>query len=383
MSLTLNLDQKEFLEQAWQQQPRLIRGAFPQFTDLIEPEILAGLALEQEVDSRVIMQRPDGWDVHHGPFESYEEFGESGWTLLVQSVNEWLPEVQQLLAPFRFLPDWRLDDVMISFATEDGGVGPHLDQYDVFIIQGLGRRHWQVGARLPHAKEHCPHPDLKQLFEPFEAIIDAVLEPGDMLYIPAGCPHNGVALEPSLNYSVGFRAPNMAELGAAVADMLSHTESTPLPRFRDARQNDYGPAYQVSTSQLTQLRSFLLETWQAHELDHALLLVLSQSKRPLPTLLDPIHPEELQHYLEHEPELLLARVPGARILLNPEQTRLYANAEDWPLNEELLAVAQWLGEMWEPTPLHAQASLLQSNAAQQLCCDLINCGVLEVYQQHD
>src|SRR5690554_149399 len=382
MSLTLNLDPAEFLDQAWQQQPRLIRQAFPNFADLIEPEILAGLALEEDVDSRVIIRHAEGWDVQHGPFESYDEFGQSGWTLLVQSVNEWLPEVQQLLAPFRFLPDWRLDDVMISFATENGDVGPHLDQYDVFIIQGLGRRHWQVGERLKNPKEFCPHPDLKQLSTPFEPIIDAILEPGDMLYIPAGCPHNGVGLEPSLNYSVGFRAPNMAELGAAVADMINHIETRPLPRFRDAHQSNYGPAHQVSAQQLTQLRNFLLSAWQQHDIDHALMLVLSQSKRPLPTPAAPIHYDEFMQQFT-DPTVFIARVPGARMLLNPQQDRLYANGEDWEVTAELWPVAQWLGAMWEPAQLVQQAPLLQSAAAQQLCCDLINCGVLDLYQQHD
>ena len=382
MSLTLNLDSHEFLHEAWQKQPRLIRGAFKNFNDLIEPEILAGLALEEGVDSRVIENHDGKWNVVHGPFESYDAFGEDGWTLLVQSVNEWVPEVQQLIAPFRFLPDWRIDDVMISFATENGGVGPHLDQYDVFIIQGLGRRHWQVGARVTNANEHCPHPDLKQLADAFEPIIDAVLEPGDMLYIPAGCPHNGVALEPSLNYSVGFRAPNTAELGAATADMLSQLNDIKLPRYRDAECDDFGPAYIVGAEQLAHARNFLVQSWQQLDLDHALLLVMSQSKRPLPQPEGDISPEELLS-LAQDNETLLVRTPGARILLSPQREMLYSNGDAWPIDTELLPFAQLLGELWDDSPVAEFIEHLGNKKAATLCCDLINAGVLDVVAQSD
>jgi len=379
MSLKLNLDIQKFLSEAWQRQPRLIRGAFTQFKDLVEPEILAGLALEEGVDSRVIQNDDGKWHVSHGPFESYEEFGEHGWTLLVQSVNEWIPEVQQLIAPFRFLPDWRIDDVMISFATENGGVGPHLDQYDVFIIQGGGTRHWQVGERINNATEFCPHPDLKQLKDSFEPIIDAVLQPGDMLYIPAGCPHNGVALEPSLNYSVGFRAPNTAELAAAVADSLSQLE-VPLQRYRDAEATSYGKPFAVSAAQLDHVREFLLSSLAQTDLNHAMLLVMSQSKRPLPQAEGLLQAEELAQYMVEDTTMLLARTPGARILIGPNNV-LYANGEAWPLTSNTQAFAEAIAQLWEEQPLTALAPLLQSQESMLLCCDLVNASVLDVVVQ--
>jgi len=382
MSLTLNLDQQEFLQTTWQRKPRLIRGAFRNFEDLVEAEILAGLALEDGVDSRVIENHNENWSVSHGPFESYEAFGEEGWTLLVQSVNEWIPEVQQLIAPFRFLPDWRIDDVMISFATEHGGVGPHLDQYDVFIIQGAGKRHWQVGERIQQANEFCPHPDLKQLKDAFEPVIDAVLEAGDMLYIPAGCPHNGVALEPSLNYSVGFRAPNTAELSAAVGDTLSQLEQQPLPRFRDAQAVNYGKPYQVTSAQLAQVRQFLLSSLEQLDLDHAMLLVLSQSKRPLPQPDELLQPAELKQFLNHNEPMLLVRTPGARILIGPNQT-LYANGEAWPLIEQTKAFAEFIGAMWDDSDLRDLQPMLHSDQAIALCCDLINAGIIDIVAQQD
>lgn len=381
MSLTLNLDVKTFLAEAWQRQPRLIRGAFNNFNDLVEPEILAGLALEEGVDSRVIENHDNAWQVSHGPFESYEEFGEDGWTLLVQSVNEWIPEVQQLIAPFRFLPDWRIDDVMISFATENGGVGPHLDQYDVFIIQGAGTRHWQVGERVTNAAEFCPHPDLKQLKDPFVPVIDAVLQPGDMLYIPAGCPHNGVALEPSLNYSVGFRAPNTAELAAAVADTLSQLEVT-MPRYRDAAADSYGKPYQVSASQLAHVREFLLQGMAATDIDHAMMLVLSQSKRPLPQAEGMLQVAELAQFVSHQPDMLLVRTPGARVLIGPNDT-LYANGDAWPLTDATRDVAIAIANLWEDQPLADFNELALNQQALGLCCEFINAGVLDLVAPQD
>ncbi|WP_417658344.1 cupin domain-containing protein [Pseudidiomarina sp.] len=383
MSLKLNIDHANFLRESWQQHPRLIRGAFKNFDDLIEPEILAGLALEEGVDSRVIENHAGTWNVTHGPFESYDEFGEAGWTLLVQSVNEWVPEVQQLIAPFRFLPDWRIDDVMISFATEHGGVGPHLDQYDVFIIQGSGRRHWQVGARVSAANEICPHPDLKQLADTFEPIIDAILEPGDMLYIPAGCPHNGVALEPSINYSVGFRAPNTAELGASVTDMLSQLNDVQLPRYRDAQASSYGAPHHVTAEQLQHVREFLLNSMSSIDLDHAMLLVLSQSKRPLPQPEGFIQAEELVELLSQPTDVYIARTPGARILIGPNADQLYANGESWPLNNDVLPLAEFIGELWQDTALTDLIPVLQNKKAVALCRDLINNGVIDVIAQQD
>ncbi len=380
MALQLQLDTTEFLDKAWQQQPRFYRQAFAPFDDLIEPELLAGLALEDGVDSRVIEHRDQEWLVSHGPFESYEAFGDTDWTLLVQSVNEWVPEVQQLIAPFRFLPDWRIDDVMISFATENGSVGPHLDQYDVFIIQGSGRRHWQVGKRVTAANEFYPHPDLKQLADDFEPIIDVVLEPGDMLYIPAGCPHHGVALEPSMNYSVGFRAPNTAEFAAAVADQLSHS-NVELSRYRDAHASNYGASHQVTAQQLAHLREFLLQSMQATDLDEAMLLVMSQSKRPLPQPDQFIQLADLYEAAEAA-DILLCRTPGARVLIGPNDV-LYSNGEAFSLTPDTLAFANELGAIWADTPLVELQEKLEKEEAAELLCDLINAGIFYLVEQHD
>ena len=222
MDYQLSINWPEFLATYWQKKPVVIKQGFKDFVDPITPDELAGLAMENETDSRLVSQDNDKWQVSHGPFESFDHLGETHWSLLVQAVDHWHAPSAALMQPFRALPDWRMDDLMVSFSVPGGGVGPHLDQYDVFIIQGSGRRRWRVGNNL-QIKQHCPHPDLLQV-EPFDAIIDEVLEPGDIVYIPPGFPHDGYSLENALNYSVGFRAPSGKELLSSFADFALANE---------------------------------------------------------------------------------------------------------------------------------------------------------------
>ncbi|WP_337840260.1 cupin domain-containing protein [Rheinheimera sp.] len=244
-----------FLAEYWQKKPLLIKGGFKNFQDPISPDELAGLAGEEEIESRIVSQQNGVWDLETGPFEEFDQFGDRGWTLLVQAVDHWHPDCAALIEPFRFIPNWRIDDLMVSFSTEDGGVGPHLDQYDVFIIQGLGRRHWRVGMPDASLQQHCPHPRLLQV-TPFKDCIDVITEPGDILYIPPGCPHDGISLEPSLNYSVGFRAPAQKDLITGLADHLIDHELTG-ERFTDAGRTLPDSIGAISEQDLAQVQQML------------------------------------------------------------------------------------------------------------------------------
>ena len=215
---TLNLDIAQFLSEYWQKKPLLIKKAFPQFEDPISADELAGLACEEEISSRIVVTNDNEWEVVQGPFEDYDSYGETHWQLLVQAVNHWYPDSQPLVEALRFLPDWRFDDLMASFATPSGGVGPHVDNYDVFIIQGEGERRWTVGDNTPQQRRGG-NPN-SPLVEDFTPIIDVVLEKGDMLYIPPGYPHCGETLTVAMSYSIGFRAPSQQELVSEVADYL-------------------------------------------------------------------------------------------------------------------------------------------------------------------
>jgi 50S ribosomal protein L16 3-hydroxylase len=217
-----NFDIDIFLRDYWQKKPLLIRNPWKSWANPLDPDEFAGLACEDEVESRLIIQTRKTMKVEHGPFaeKRFGKLGKKPWTLLVQAVDHFVPEVAALIEPFRFIPNWRIDDVMVSYASDGGGVGPHFDQYDVFLVQGLGKRRWQVGALCDQATELLPHDDLRLLAE-FEATDEWILEPGDILYVPPRIAHNGIAEgDDCMTYSVGFRAPARSELIAHWCDQL-------------------------------------------------------------------------------------------------------------------------------------------------------------------
>ena len=212
MQLLGGLTPQQFLDDYWQQQPLLVRNALPDFRCPVTPEELGGLALEEEVESRLLQEHPE-WTLRHGPFqeEDLTSLPETHWTLLVQEINQQVPEFALLQQRFDFLPNWRLDDVMVSFAPEHGGVGPHAHNYDVFLIQGPGRRRWRI-SRQPCGEEHLiPELPLRVLKD-FQPEQEWILEEGDLLYLPPGVVHDGVALEECITISVGFRAPSKIDL---------------------------------------------------------------------------------------------------------------------------------------------------------------------------
>lgn len=205
-------DPDEFLEHDWQRRPRLLTGALPGFDSPLSPDELAGLALEDEVESRLV-SGDDVFTLEHGPFPEarFAETGDENWTLLVQAVDLWVPEVRAVLDAFDFLPPWRIDDVMISFAAPGGSVGPHFDNYDVFLLQAEGEREWRLGQRCDEDTPLVVESGMKLLAE-FEEHSRFVLEPGDILYVPPGIAHWGIARSPCLTYSIGFRSPTLAEM---------------------------------------------------------------------------------------------------------------------------------------------------------------------------
>jgi 50S ribosomal protein L16 3-hydroxylase len=211
----LGMPPEVFLRDYWQKRPLLVRGAFPDFQSPLTPEDLAGLACEEAALARVVLhdRKRDRWELRSGPFreEEFPKLPRQDWTLLVQDVDKWDMDVRALLARFRFLPSWRLDDVMVSFAAPGGSVGAHVDQYDVFLLQGLGHRRWQIDTRPDAPRDFRPDVELK-LLSRFTPDHDWVLGPGDMLYLPPGVPHHGVAEDACLTFSIGMRAPSRAEL---------------------------------------------------------------------------------------------------------------------------------------------------------------------------
>lgn len=377
-------DAVRFLKENWQQQPVVIRGAFLDFHDPISPEELAGLAMDSGVDSRLVIQKDDQWNVVHGPFEHFNDLPEQHWSLLVQAVNEHVPIAQDLLRAFRFLPDWRIDDLMVSYSTPHGGVGPHVDQYDVFIIQGLGRRRWQVGAKQT-LKTVLPHPDLKQT-EAFEPIIDVMLEPGDMIYIPAGFPHAGASELPSLNYSVGFRAPSQAELLSALADYALDKEKL-QKRFEDRLEDTLNPEgnglpefdpWHFAPLHTAGFKQLLLEALQDDTLLHDVLAEFL-SKNPRPPLPEwperPVLEASLEYQLAQYP--LLFKAIGVRMITTEKNGMIYAVVQGqwYPLDEDAEDLFGVLCDMSDCIDTHTLSEYLESAAARHLLCGLLNEGL--------
>jgi 50S ribosomal protein L16 3-hydroxylase len=217
LRLLNDLTPAQFLAEYWQKKPLLIKNAIPGFSGLLTPEELAGLACEDEVQSRIVQKKGSQWKLSNGPFDEtdFSRLPNKDWTLLVQSVNHFLPEATDLLRQFDFIPHARLDDLMVSYAPDGGGVGPHFDSYDVFLLQGQGKRLWRISEQTDLSLvEGAPLRILKQ----FETSQEWLLEAGDMLYLPPQVAHWGVAVsdegQDCMTYSIGFRAPKHQELAS-------------------------------------------------------------------------------------------------------------------------------------------------------------------------
>ena len=225
------LDVETFLAEVWQRKPCLLRGllsapgATPDFP--LDGNDLAGLACEPLAEARLITgpDAADDWILRHGPFDEdvFDDIGDRDWTLLVQDVEKHYPPAGELLRYFNFLPAWRVDDLMVSFAAPGGSVGPHVDQYDVFLCQIEGRRRWEIAAQFDPTRRNDVPIDMLARFDAEECW---ELEPGDVLYLPPNVAHHGVALDPCLTASVGFRAPSAADLALALGEWLARTEAS-------------------------------------------------------------------------------------------------------------------------------------------------------------
>ncbi len=270
---SLGMPPARFLRNYWQKRPLLIRGFCGNGVQALAPNDLAGLACEEAALSRIVTRDPkrDRWSLRNGPFREahFARLGKKNWTLLVQDVDKWDADVAALLGRFAFIPAWRVDDVMVSYATEGGGVGPHVDNYDVFLIQGLGQRRWRISTDAQAPREFRADSDLKLLRE-FAPTHDWILESGDALYLPPGVPHDGVSLGECMTYSVGMRAPSHAELLLDFAEHLAEPlgedrryTDTDLAPARDAHEIDAAALARVATTmpQFTLVDKSTLAHW--------------------------------------------------------------------------------------------------------------------------
>jgi len=257
----------KFLSEYWQKKPLLIRDALPDVIPPVSAEILAGLACEEEVESRIIIQHQhdNQWDLMHGPFneDTFTKLPESHWTLLVQAVDHWMPEAANFLQQFNFIPRWRIDDLMMSYASDGGGVGPHFDNYDVFLVQTHGKRKWEIGNFCNDDAELIDNLPVSVLRD-FNAQESWVLEQGDLLYVPPGFAHNGVAQgDHCITCSVGFRAPSHSDILREYTDYVSEHLSEAL-RYKDpdlATQDNVG---EITSETINELKAILRNYTEDH-----------------------------------------------------------------------------------------------------------------------
>jgi 50S ribosomal protein L16 3-hydroxylase len=221
----------QFLQRHWQRRPLLVRGAFERFADPLSPREVLELATREEAQSRLVTRRGRRWSLEHGPFAAnrFRQLPRRDWTVLVQDTNHFSAAADDLLRCFDFVPHARIDDVMVSYAVPGGGVGPHVDSYDVFLLQGHGRRRWRISRQRDHS--FVPGLPLRVL-DGFVAEEEWVLEAGDMLYLPPGIAHHGVAESECLTWSIGFRAPSDAETVQGFLDFL-RDRLAPVGHFAD------------------------------------------------------------------------------------------------------------------------------------------------------
>ncbi len=257
-----DISHSDFLANYWQRRPLLIRNAFPGFSNPLDGDELAGLACEEDIESRMVVTAPGPrYELRRGPFKEadFAGLGNTGWSLLVQDIDKQLDGFASFLDHFSFIPAWRMDDLMVSWAADGGSVGPHVDQYDVFLLQTEGRRRWRIGEPSAEPK-FLPDHELKVLAE-FAVTEEWVLEPGDMLYLPPGIPHWGIAEGACMTWSVGFRAPSQQELVNDFADTLAEVVGSSL-RYADADLGiDESAGGQISPAAVDRAAKLLDDAW--------------------------------------------------------------------------------------------------------------------------
>jgi 50S ribosomal protein L16 3-hydroxylase len=341
------LTAKQFLAEYWQKKPLLVRNALPELVGLFEPEDIQQLALEDDVSARLISQHGSAqqqWRVKNAPlkakdFQALPQF----WTLLVQAVDHYSLDLAALWHKFDFLPLWRRDDIMVSYAPKGGSVGQHFDFYDVFLVQGFGHRRWQLGQTCDEDSAIVAGQPLKLLSE-MHLEFEALLAPGDLLYVPPRMAHYGVAEDDCLTFSFGFRMPNPAQLLDRFSDQVAdhHRSKTPLP---DLSRQPVLASAEVAAGDIAHIKQQLLQAMSQHPaFEAALMGLISEAKYPdhigQPDLQSA---EQLQDYAEQG--MVVALDPANRLLyrqLPDAQFEFWGNGEALCLHPASVALFQQL-----------------------------------------
>lgn len=322
---------EQYLNEYWQKKPLLVRNAMPEIINILEPDDVKELALEETVSARLIKQKdkdPNQWSVKSSPlikgdFQKLPKL----WTLLVQAVDHYSFDLAELWKKFPFIPQWRRDDIMVSYAPKGGSVGQHFDFYDVFLVQGYGHRRWQLGQMCDENTAFVTGQPLKLLPE-MDVHFDEVLAPGDLLYVPPGLSHYGVAEDDCLTFSFGFRMPNVATMMDRVSDRFADNALLKNPVI-DIMRDQVGQIGEMTSNELAYLKAKVLDQLQhSSDFEHALVALMSEPKYPdnIPEP-DEIEADDLREILSTGYELCLE--PASRLLYTQQDDQLlfWANGE--------------------------------------------------------
>lgn len=338
LSLLGGLTEEQFLSEYWQKKPLLVRNALPEIAHLLEPQDVMELALDENVSARLIKQKdrdPNQWSVKSSPLikADFQKMPKL-WTLLVQAVDHYSFDLAETWKKFTFIPQWRREDIMVSYAPKGGSVGQHFDFYDVFLVQGYGHRRWQLGQMCDENTEFVAGQPLKLLPE-MQVHFDEVLAPGDLLYVPPGLSHYGVAEDDCLTYSFGFRMPNISDMMDSLGDCFSEHELLKNP-LQDIQRDQVGPIGQITQNELQYLRDQLLAQLQnPHMLNEAIMCLASQPSYPnnLPEN-EEIGTGDLEEALDQG--YLIQLEPASRLLytVDDTETKFWANGENIYISDE-------------------------------------------------
>jgi len=366
-----------FLQDYWQKKPLLIRNAFPGIKSPLTPDELAGLACEHDANARIVFEQHEQghWHVLHGPLheDDFSKLPEKNWTLLVTDVEKHVPEAKQLFDRFRFIPDWRIDDLMISYAPEGGSVGPHTDAYDVFLIQIHGQRRWMVNKDFD---DTCLDGTELRILEHFSAAEEWILDPGDMLYLPPNIAHYGIALNECMTCSVGFRAPSISNMVSEYAEHLAADIDQEL-RYEDPDLVCQQSPAEISHEALTRIRSMLVEKMSVDD-DSFMRWFGEFSSEPRSGM----HAKP-PHVLFSSYHDLAATLQADSIIAQSSASKfLFARSNDSALlfvdgssHTTSLVFAQTLTDHRKITAQHLVESV-NGQADQQALLELFNCGCL-------
>jgi len=381
MKISLGMSVEEFLRDYWQKRPLLIRQAIPNFESPISPDELAGLACEDHVESRIIMEKggKTPWQLRNGAFteKDFSRLPQTHWTLLVQEMNRHVPEIADILDLFNFVPSWRVDDLMISYAPQHGSVGPHIDSYDVFLLQAKGLRRWQISREVG---EFLPDLDLK-ILKKFQAEETWILAPGDMLYLPPNVAHHGVALEECMTFSIGFLAPTHTEM------LNDYVQNVTAQMDKDLRYTDPELTLPKDNGEITPqalekiqqiIRGLSLDN---HSINQWFGQFISQSRGGSDYECPEPEFDSIEWLEEYKGAGFMRRAARMMFLRDGENVTLFAEGQAIPLSPSLAFAAPLLSQQRDFPFADLEKPLSENAEFVALLTDLTNQGFFYFYDE--